>query len=488
MADNTEKRNDTPENEIKTQQEISGGTKKLTFFGYLKVKRWARLLLICVLVLCLAGSGLAIACDQIMNQEILVDSENNSGSDDGKIDSSLKHTEEETDKYLNILLCGVDYQENTARAKLTDVMMVIHLDYVNQTADVLQLPRDSYIGTDYTTGKLNAIYGAQTNGGIENLARKINRMLKLPLDYYVVLNMDGFEAIVDSIGGVTVDSPYSFTLEGVTIVKGIQTLDGRAANKFVRERHAYAAGDLTRMKMQQIFLKAFVTKCLSLSKSEILKLAPQVFNYLTTDMTLSTALDIYSSLSGLKSENLSFHSCEVTAFDDPYDGLSKLSLHAKPLADLLNDYFRENGEKVNWTELEILEYDTSYAYEGEQEQYQKDGASSSQTQSSSSSRQSSSSQASQSSGANQSSWSSGTSGTTSAPAGSSSQESSGEPESSVSDATTSAPESSSSQLPEDSTSAESSAPSGEPAPQSIPESSEESVSSDETTSAPDLAA
>ncbi len=497
MAENMEKRNDpnnTPENKPAEKEE------KFTFFGYLKAKRWPKVLLICVLVLCLAGTGVAIAFDQIMNREILVESENNASGDDGKIDPELHHTEEEADKYLNILLCGVDYKKNTARAKLTDVMMVIHLDYVNKTVDILQLPRDSYIGTDYKTGKLNAVYGAQTNGGIENLARKINRMLKLPIDHYVVLNMDGFEAIVDSIGGVTVDSPYSFTLEGVTIVKGVQTLNGRAANKFVRERHAYAAGDITRMKMQQIFLKAFVKKCLSLGKSDILKLAPKVFAYLTTDMTLKGALDIYETLSGLSSEDLNFHSCEITPFNDPYDGLSKLSLHAKPLADLLNDYFRENGEKIAWTELEILEYDTSYEYEGEQNQFQKENTAS-QPQSSSSSRPSSSSQASQSShssSSGQTNPSSGTSSTTSKPSDSSSQESSSEQESSEPDVTTSEPESSSSQessqpqSSQESSEASSALSSENSAPSSEPSSSEDhaasGVGSEDTTSALDPAA
>ena len=344
-------------------------SENLSFFEFLRTKRWTSVSLIVALVLALVATVGVIASDRVLNSNILVDSGNNTESDDGVLDEELATKPGEKEQYMNILLCGIDYKENTARGKLTDVMMVIHMDFVDQTVDILQLPRDTYIGRDYSTGKLNAVYSSSHNGGIENLARKINSMLQLPLDYYVVMNMDGFEDIVDLIGGVTVDSPYSFTLEGVTIVKGVQTLNGRAANKFVRERHAYAAGDLTRMKMQQIFFKAFVKKCLSLDKTEMLKLAPTIFQYLNTDMSINDALSYYQLFAGMDMSALEFHSCEVTSFKDRYDGLSKLSIHVKPLADLLNEHFRENGEKVNWVDLQIIEAATSYAYEGEQDQY-----------------------------------------------------------------------------------------------------------------------
>lgn len=346
-------------------------TQKFGIVAFFKEKRWARILIILIVVLALVGTGVGLAYRHVMYKPVLSDTDTTE-DDDGVLDDELATKPELQKKYMNVLLCGVDYKENTARGKLTDVMMVIHLDFEQQTVDILQLPRDTYIGRDYSTGKLNAIYGARTNGGIENLARKISRMLKVPLDYYVMVDMDGFEDIVDSIGGVTVDSPYAFKLEGVSIVKGVQTLNGRAANKFVRERHAYADGDLTRMRMQQIFVKALAKKVLGLGKTEIVKLAPKVFQYLSTDMTLNRALEFYHQFSGMTLESMQFHSCEVSAFTDPYDRLSKLSIHVRPLADTLNVYFREGGETVNWTELEMVEYVTNYSYDGEQNQYAKE--------------------------------------------------------------------------------------------------------------------
>lgn len=448
--------------------------KMVDIWNFIKARRWLQILLIVILALLVIGAGCVLAYNQVMNSNLLTDKEN-TGSDDGILDEEIATTPEEKEQFMNVLLCGIDYKKNTGRAKLTDVMMVVHMDFVNKTVDILQLPRDTYIGPEYPTGKLNAVYGASQNGGIENVARKINQMLNVPLDYYVMMDMNGFEDIVDSIGGVMVDSPYSFTLEGVTIVEGVQTLDGRAASKFVRERHSYAAGDLTRMKMQQIFMKAFMEKCLSLGNTEILKLAPTIFEYLSTDMTFQQALDLYNIFSDIRLDAVEFHSCDVTGFYDPYDRLAKLSIHAKPLADVLNEHFRENGETVNWTELGILEYVTDYPYEGEQSQYQKeDGTTSSvpaMTSSSSSSRPASSTPSSRPSYSSQ--VSSHTSSASQSSGGvTSSEESSSETSSELSSNASSEESTSSAISSEESTSSE----------VSSEESSSSAISSEESTS------
>lgn len=69
---------------------------------------------------------------------------------------------------------------------------------------------------------------------MENLARVIYDRLRLPIDHYVTINMDGFVSVIDAIGGVEINVQESFTLEGVTFKPGLQTLNGLQAEKFVR--------------------------------------------------------------------------------------------------------------------------------------------------------------------------------------------------------------------------------------------------------------
>ena len=69
----------------------------------------------------------------------------------------------------------------------------------------------------------------------------------MEIDYYAQINFQGFSKLVDSIGGITVDSDRSFVSEdGFSYSKGTNYLTGETALSFVRERHAFADGDIQR--------------------------------------------------------------------------------------------------------------------------------------------------------------------------------------------------------------------------------------------------
>ena len=116
------------------------------------------------------------------------------------ISDEYKTEEEIQKKVVNFLVTGIDYAEGTGRAKLTDVIMVVSYNLEAQSINILQIPRDTYIGSEYPTGKINAVYGNKNAGGMENLARVIYDRLRLPIDHYVTINMDGFVSVIDAIG------------------------------------------------------------------------------------------------------------------------------------------------------------------------------------------------------------------------------------------------------------------------------------------------
>lgn len=264
-------------------------------------------------------------------------------------------------KCVNFLVCGIDYAEGSNRGKLTDMIMLVSFDIDARDINVLRIPRDSYIGSDYPTGKINAIYGQRENGGIEGLARRINSQMQLPIDHYITVNMDGFKHIVDAIGGVTVDVPKRIDLEGVVIEKGVQTLDGLKAERFVRVRKIYANGDFGRIEMQNVFMKAMIEKIFSMEKSSIVKLAPSLIKEVTTDLTISEALGFYENLVKVdRASGIHFYTVETASATK--DGLSIQSIKEKQLADLLNDHFRPYSQKVSADELSIIELVTDYEY------------------------------------------------------------------------------------------------------------------------------
>lgn len=309
-------------------------------------------------VLLIVGSVVAVGYVYLMNSKIFTIDDPQAGS----IDSSIVSPKKVQKKSVNVLVCGIDYLEGGSRAKLTDVIMVANMDFINKKVNILQIPRDTFIGNEYSTGKINAIYSSPENGGITGLANKINNMFLIPIDYYATINMTGFRGIVNAVGGVEVDSPVAFTLEGVTIQKGKQKLNGKQADRFVRNRKGagYAAGDLMRNQMQQIFLKALMEKMFALNFKDIAAMAPTIIKDVSTDMTLNQMLEFYKQVSAMGSKSVNFHTLEVSgAYNGSY---SVVSLHAKPTADMLNENFRAHSKKYTWEELGITELVTDYPY------------------------------------------------------------------------------------------------------------------------------
>ena len=85
------------------------------------------------------------------------------------------------------------------------------------------------------------------------------RSFGTPIDFYAQLNLDGFVNIVNAIGGVDVyiqeDMDYEDPLQNpplkIHLKKGMQHLDGKKAEQFIRFRYGYAAADIARIDALQ---------------------------------------------------------------------------------------------------------------------------------------------------------------------------------------------------------------------------------------------
>ena len=267
------------------------------------------------------------------------------------------------EKTTTFLLCGLDLSE-----KLTDVIMVVNLDTEKNEVNVLQIPRDTYIGMErFATGKINAVYGTKKSGTtpIGRLISEINRDFKLSIDYYATINIPGLRNVIDSMGGVTVDIPQDiYYLPGQTLKKGVQTLNGEKAEWFVRYRKGYDNADIGRMHAQSLFLKACAEKALKMSKAQMLAFVTQNMNNITTDLTIAQVLGFYGSVSSIKAENIHFYALEGSGV--MYKGYAVYCLDKQKAADLLNTYFRSAGNQVPAKDLKIIEVKADPAMTGEQ--------------------------------------------------------------------------------------------------------------------------
>lgn len=201
----------------------------------------------------------------------------------------------ETEGRINILLLG-RAGEHYPGKNLTDTVMIMSIAPQTKQVALLSLPRDLYVPIADTNlyTKLNSVYqyGLSNQEGVSPLTETIERITGSPIHYFVTIDFDGFEKVVDTLGGISVEVPRdlldtrypgkNYSYETFEIKKGWQTLDGATALKYARERHADPEGDFGRAKRQQQVIQAIKNKAFSLGT---------LFNIVTVDRLLNTLGD-----------------------------------------------------------------------------------------------------------------------------------------------------------------------------------------------------
>lgn len=200
---------------------------------------------------------------------------------------SMNFSGEKEKSYVNVLLLGVDKTES-----LSDVMMVAQLNMANNSVNILQFPRDTYIKGRRGDKKLNSAYGS---GGVEKTIEDIQSLVDIDIDGYVLVTTSGFRDVVDAVGGIYYDVPRDMNYDDdfqdlhIHLKKGYQLLDGDKAEQYVRFRAGYATGDLGRIEAQSGFIKEamrqIIEKYSTGSGDETQKLLSAISDIVTTDFT-----------------------------------------------------------------------------------------------------------------------------------------------------------------------------------------------------------
>ena len=282
------------------------------------------------------------------------------------ISEEIRTAEEYRGDVVNVLVCGIDYEEgrtysNDASSNdgMTDMILYVNFDVKNKKVNMLQIPRDTFVGEIAgTTGKINAV--ALRNDGIPSLAQLISDQLKLPVDYYATIDMQSLKEIVDLFGGIEVYVPHDISFKGSTIKEGVRTLDGDAAEFFVRCRYGegYANSDIDRLNMQRNFYAALFRRLRTLTAGDLIKMVPVAVKYLTTDMPAGTIASVGLSLLQVDSADMMI--CQMPVYNgQPYNKQSVVVADPVGTADLLNTYFRTYGEPVSADQLELAEWGTT---------------------------------------------------------------------------------------------------------------------------------
>ena len=251
----------------------------------------------------------------------------------------------------NILLLGSDSRaggnatsgdsnSSTNGVSNSDVVMVAHIS-ASKHVSVLSIPRDTMIPaptTCYTWNNATGVVSDQlyvpdagqrfhfnagySVGGPKCTVKEVQSLTGLHIDRYIGIDFQGFQAMVDALGGITVDicAPIDDRMLGVVVAKaGVQKINGTQALNLVRARDVIgdSLSDLARIRRQQIVLSTIlrqVTQAGTMLNPNKLDSFLQAFvkNTQTDHVTLDDLVNLAGSLGSLSPGVVTFYTLPTT--------------------------------------------------------------------------------------------------------------------------------------------------------------------------------
>ncbi|WP_022793465.1 LCP family protein [Marinococcus halotolerans] len=248
---------------------------------------------------------------------------------------------------ISILLMGVDARNGSTSGR-TDTMIVATINPETESTKMVSIPRDTYteiIGR----GNQDKITHAYAFGGADMAMNTVENFLNVPIDYYATINFEGFEDIVDAVGGVTVENDFAFSDNGHDFPEGEIELDGEEALTYVRMRKEDPRGDLGRNERQRQVLEAVANKGQSVTSiTRIGDYLDVVEENVRTNMTFDDMKDLRSNYFGARNdiENINFENGQDRTIDGIYY-MEQDPAEVQEISNTLREHLElENGEEA----------------------------------------------------------------------------------------------------------------------------------------------
>lgn len=217
---------------------------------------------------------------------------------------------------VNIVLLGVDDRRD-GEVPRSDTMIIVTIDPANKKVGMLSIPRDLLVTIpSYGDDKINAAYpvGSQSElGGPALVIATIEYNFEIPIHYYAEVDFHGFEKIVDTLGGVTLDVQAPIkddeypgedtNYTRIVFHTGLQHMSGKTALRYARTRHD--DNDFARGDRQQEVLRAMREQGIQLN---LITKAPELVSNLgdtvRTDLSPGESIALAKLGTEIKSEDI----------------------------------------------------------------------------------------------------------------------------------------------------------------------------------------
>ncbi|MFA5061541.1 MAG: LCP family protein [Patescibacteria group bacterium] len=238
------------------------------------------------------------------------------------------------DDRINILLLGIGGPGHDG-PYLSDTNIILSIKPSTNQVAMISVPRDLMAKIDgHGYRRINyadAFGEAEKAGNGGEYARQIfEDTFNIKIPYYIRVDFSAFTDIINTVGGVTINVPKSFTdssypgpndsYETISFTAGIQNMNGDLALKFARSRHGSngEASDFARAKRQQLILTALKEKVMSsqtyLDPVKMQQIFSSLSSHITTNLNFGQLMYL-ASLSKDVSNNV-----KTLVFDDSANG------------------------------------------------------------------------------------------------------------------------------------------------------------------------
>ena len=272
-------------------------------------------------------------------------------SSDGSEDDNVTAPSSET-KY-NFLVLGHDRAAN-----LADVILLVSFDTAEGSLALMQIPRDTFLDYGGSHYKINSMYSSVYNQidqeesdnrdleAARAFATTLEETLCVKIHYATVMDLDGFSAIVDAIGGVEMYVPYDMVYQdngqglNINLREGQQTLDGNKAEQFVRYRSGYVQGDVGRGDAQKLFMTAFIQSLKNnLSVGTIGEIARAVYEHVDTELSISDMIYFGKEVLDLELSNVNMMTLPGEAKTSGNTGASYYVMNREATIAAIDEYY-----------------------------------------------------------------------------------------------------------------------------------------------------
>jgi LCP family protein required for cell wall assembly len=263
--------------------------------------------------------------------------------------SNIQRTDKDV---VNILLVGEEAINDGKSRGRTDSMMIATINTKEGALKLTSLMRDMYVEIPgYSDNKLNAAYH---NGGMPLLKETIETNFDIDLDGSVLVNFDGFQDIIDKLGGVEITlseaeasylnrTNYISDPSNRNVVAGTQILNGNQALGYARVRYVKKSDtehdDFGRTSRHRTLLTAIFDKYKSKSLPELVTLLYDILPLVTTDIDKSTIMSYLSTVATMGVT-------ELQTLRLPVDGAYSNS-NVRGMSVLLPDPLQENIDALH---------------------------------------------------------------------------------------------------------------------------------------------